>query len=199
MPGPARHPGVPPAAWAGFLRSPADALLACDFLETVIVTGARRYVLAVIEHHARRIRVLGATAHPAASRVRQAVRNLVTGLADTGCRARFLIRDRDGKFPGLFDAVLGDAGIQVVLTRVRMPRMNAICERVTGTLRRGLLNRILLLGERHLAFVLREYLIHDNRHRPHQSRRQRLPDIETQPVRDVAGLRSARRRPVVAE
>jgi len=76
--------------------------------------------------------------------------------------------------------------------------MNAICERVIGTLRRELLDRTLILRERHLARVLGEYLIHYNRHRPHQSRQQRPPDIETQPVQDVANLRSVRRRPVVA-
>ena len=79
-----------------------------------------------------------------------------------------------------------------------MQRMNAICERVIGTLRRGLLGRTLVLGERHLALVLREYLIHYNSHRPHQSRQQRLPGIEAQPVWDVADLRSVRRRAVAA-
>jgi putative transposase len=74
---------------------------------------------------------------------------------------------------------------------------NAICERVIGTLRRELLDRTLVLGERHLDLVLREYLTHYNGHRPHQSRRQRPPDIETQPVGDVADLRSVRRKPVV--
>jgi putative transposase len=76
-------------------------------------------------------------------------------------------------------------------------RGNATCERVIGILRRELLDRTLILGERHLALVLREYLIHYNRHRPHQSRQRRPPEIETQPVRDVADLRSIRRRPVV--
>ena len=71
--------------------------------------------------------------------------------------------------------------------------MNAICERVIGTLRRELLDRTLILGERHLVLVLREYLVHYDRHRPRQSRRQRPPDIETQSVRDVADLRSVRR------
>jgi putative transposase len=119
--------GVDPApersatTWAGFLRSQAEAMLACDFLETVTLTGARMYVLAVIEHHTRRVRVLGATAHRTAAWVTQAARNLVMDLEDAGCRARFLIRDRDGKFPKVFDAVLADAGVQVALTGCGCP------------------------------------------------------------------------------
>ena len=76
--------------------------------------------------------------------------------------------------------------------------MNAICERVIGTLRRELLDRVLILCERHLDMVLREYLAHYNCHGPHQSRRQRPPEIETQPIRHMAELRSVRRKPVVA-
>jgi putative transposase len=75
--------------------------------------------------------------------------------------------------------------------------MNAICERVVGTLRRELLDRVLFLNERHLVLALREYVEHYNCHRPHQSRDQPPPDIETQPVGDVASLRSVRRKPVV--
>jgi putative transposase len=97
------------ATWASFLRSQSRALLACDFFETVTLAGARLHVLAVIEHASRRIRVLDATPHPSASWVAQAARNLVMDLQDAGSRARFLIRDRDGKFPGLFDAILTDA------------------------------------------------------------------------------------------
>jgi transposase InsO family protein len=121
------------STWADFLRSQADALLACDFFETVTLTGTRLYAFAVIGHASRRIRILGATAHPTASWVVQAAKNLVMDLEDTGCRVRFLLRDRDGKFPGLFDAVLADAGIEVVLSGVRMPRMNAIMERWVQT------------------------------------------------------------------
>jgi len=76
-------------------------------------------VLAVIEHATRRARILSATPHPAASWVAQAAKNLVMDLQDAGASARFLIRDRDGKFPGLFDAVLQDAGSKVVLSGSR--------------------------------------------------------------------------------
>jgi transposase len=119
--------GIDPApdraasTWADFLRSQAQALLACDFLETATLAGTRLYVLAAIEHASRRVRVLGATAHPTAAWVAQAARNLVMDLEDAGCQTRYLIRDRDGKFPPLFNTILADAGIRVVLTGARCP------------------------------------------------------------------------------
>ena len=86
-------------------------------------------MFAVIEHVNRRIRILGVTGHPTASWVAQAAKNLVMDLEEACCRVRFLIRDRDGKFPALFDAVLADAGLEVVLSGVQMPRMNSIMEK----------------------------------------------------------------------
>jgi putative transposase len=106
--------GIDPAparassSWADFLRSQADALLACGFLETVTLSGTRMYVFAVIEHANRRIRVLGATAHPTAAWVVQAAKNLVMDLEDTGCRARLLIRDRDGKGAQMINALISE-------------------------------------------------------------------------------------------
>ncbi|MDZ5446988.1 integrase core domain-containing protein [Micromonospora sp. 4G57] len=126
------------------------------------------YVFAVIEHANRRIRILGATAHPTASCVAQAAKNLVMDLEDAGCRARFLIRDRDGKFSELFDAVLKDAAIEVVLSGVRMPRMNSIMERWVQTCRRELLDRTLIWNQHHLLHALREFEEFYNCHRPHQ-------------------------------
>ncbi|WP_236594318.1 integrase core domain-containing protein [Saccharothrix sp. 6-C] len=154
--------------WSAFLRSQADALLACDFFETSTLSGTHLYILAVIEHTSRRIRVLGATAHPTASWVTQTARNLVMDLEDTGNTARFLIRDRDGKFPALFDAVLADSGIEVVLSGVRIPRMNAIMERWIRSCRRELLDRTLIWNQQHLLHALREYEKYYNTHRPHQ-------------------------------
>jgi putative transposase len=120
--------GIDPApertssSWATFLRSQADAVLACDFFETITLTGARMYVLAAIEHASRRIRILGATAHPTAAWVTQAVRNLAMDLDDAGTTATYLVRDRDGKFPALFDTILAEAGITVVLSGIQVPR-----------------------------------------------------------------------------
>jgi transposase InsO family protein len=156
------------STWADFLRSQTEALLACDFFETVTLSGAHMYVFAVIEHGSRRIRILGATAHPTAAWVAQTAKNLVMDLQDAGCRARFLIRDRDGKYPKLFDTVLKDAGIEVVLSGVRMPRMNSIMERWVQTCRHELLDRTLIWNQHHLLHALREYERFYNQHRPHQ-------------------------------
>jgi hypothetical protein len=119
--------GIDPApqrtatTWSTFLRSQAKAIIAVDFFETVTLTGARIYVLAAIEHATRRVRLLGATSHPSAAWVAQAVRNLVMDLDDAGCTIKRLIRDRDGKYPDLFDTILAGAGITVVLSGVRIP------------------------------------------------------------------------------
>ena len=99
----------------------------------------------------------------------QAARNLVIDLDDAGCRVRFMIRDRDGKFPGLFDAVLADAGIEVVLSGIQMPRPYSIMERWVQTCRHELLDRTLIWNQRHLLHALREYEQFYNAHRPHQA------------------------------
>src|SRR4051812_37026965 len=169
-----REAGIDPApdraatTWTQFLRSQAAALLAADFIETSTLTGTRMYVLAVIEHASRRIRILGATAHPTAAWVTQAARNLVMDIEDAGTQVKYLIRDRDGKYPALFDAVLADAGITVVRSGTRIPRMNAVTERWVRTCRRELLDRTLIFNQRHLLHPLREFEIFYNGHRPHQ-------------------------------
>ncbi|MBM7082986.1 integrase core domain-containing protein [Micromonospora humidisoli] len=166
--------GVDPApertnsTWATFLRSQAQGLIAADFFETVTLTGARLYVLAVIEHATRRVRILGATPHPNAAWVTQTARNLFMDLEDTGCQVKYLIRDRDGKYPALFDTILADAGIEVMLTGVRMPRMNSIMERWIQSCRHELLDRMLIWNQAHLLYALREYEHHHNQHRPHR-------------------------------
>jgi transposase InsO family protein len=180
-------PERPGNTWATFLRSQAQAIIAADFFETMTLTGARLYVLAVIEHATRRIRVLGTTAHPTAAWVTQSARNLVMDLEDTGCQAKYMIRDRDGRYPAMFDLVLAEAGITVVLTGIRIPRMNSIMERWIQACRHELLDRTLIWNQVHLLHALREYEQHHNQHRPHRgianARPQRpLPETITDPA-----------------
>ena len=129
----------------------------------------------MIEHATRRVRVLGTTAHPTAAWVTQAARNLVMDLDEAAVKVKYLIRDRDAKFPSLFDRILADAGITIVLTGVRMPRMNSIMERWVQTCRHELLDRTLIWNERHLRHCLRQFELHYNEHRPHQAMRQAAP------------------------
>lgn len=89
---------------------------------------------------------------------------------------RYLIRDRDTKFTVSFDAVFAAVDIQIIKTPPQAPRANAICERMVGTLRRELLDRILVVNHAHLRRVLDEYLIHYNRHRPDRTLGHRLPE-----------------------
>jgi transposase InsO family protein len=190
-----RAEGIDPApdrgatTWADFLRSQADALLACDFIETVTLTGQRQYILAVIEHTTRRVRILGTTAHPTAARVNQAAKNLAMDLDDAGAKVKYLIRDRDAKFPALFDQILTDAGIKTVLSGIRVPRMNSIMERWVQTCRHELLDRTLIWNENHLRHALHEFETHHNQHRPHQAMNQATPlHAAPEPITDSARI-----------
>jgi transposase InsO family protein len=106
----------------------------------------------------------------------QQARNLALSLGGRFEDVRFLIRDHGSNFTASFDAVFQAAGTRIVRTAVQAPRMNAICERLVGTLRRELLDRMLILGEGHLRAVLAEYQVHYNTARPHQGIAQRVPD-----------------------
>jgi putative transposase len=87
-----------------------------------------------------------------------------------------LIRDRGSNFTSSFDAVFQAAGTRILRTAVQAPRMNAICERLVGTLHRELLDRMLICGKGHLYAVLAEYQVHYNTGRPQQGIAQRIPD-----------------------
>ena len=98
------------------------------------------------------------------------------------------------------DAVFQTTGARILRTAVQAPRMNAICERLAGTLRRELLDRMLILGERHLRAVLADYQAHYNMARPHQGIAQRVPDGEPDAPRATVtgvGTQHIRRKPVL--
>ena len=167
--------GIDPAprrsalTWSQFLRSQAEAVLACDFFTADLLDGTRAHVLAVIEHATRRIRILGVTLHPTGEWTALQARNLIMDLGEQAHRAKFMIRDRGSNYTAAFDAVLAGAGIRAVLCNVRTPRMNAIAERWIGGCRRELLDRTLIWNQNHLRRILHRYETHHNQHRPHRS------------------------------
>jgi putative transposase len=156
-------------AWSQFLRSQAEAILACDFFTADLLDGTQAYVLAVIEHATRRIRILGVTLHPTGEWTTQQARNLLMDLGEQAHQIKFMIRDRGSNYTAAFDAVLADAGIRSVLCIIQTPRMNAIAERWIGGCRRELLDRTLIWNQNHLRRILRQYETHHNQHRPHRA------------------------------
>jgi putative transposase len=180
-----RHHGLDPAprpastTWREFLRQQAAGIVACDFFTVDTIWLRRLYVLFFIEHQTRRIHLAGVTANPDGAWVTQQARNLLLMLDEQCHRVRFLIRDRDAKFSRSFDDVFRSEGAEVVMTPVRAPRANAYAERWIATVRAECLDWLLIVGRSHLEHVLRVYVEHYNRHRPHRALRLAPPDPPT--------------------
>jgi putative transposase len=181
-------------SWPEFLRAQAHRFLACDLFHLDTVALHRLYVFFVIEHATRRVHILvWVPTHPTppgAWLTRQA-RNLLMDLDDAGRRFRFLIRDRDAKFTRRLRRRLHRHRRPHHPTPVRAPRANAIAERFVGSLRRQLLDRILIINQRHAMGVLREY--DHNNHRPHRTLGQAAP-LRPLPHRTTPEIRNIRRR-----
>jgi putative transposase len=161
--------------WKQFLTAQAHGILAVDFVHVDTVLLRRIYVLIVIEHGTRHVHLAGITANPDGAWTTQAARNLLMDLGQITTSVEFLIRDRAGQFTGSFDAVFTAAGIRILTSPPQAPRANAMCERMIGTLRREVFDRLLIVNEHHLHRVLTEYLLHYNTARPHRSLGQLAP------------------------
>jgi putative transposase len=133
-------------------------------------------VLFFIELDTRRVHLAGVTANPNGQWITQRARNLLLVLGEQGRRARFVLHDRDATFSRSFDDVFCSDGAEVLLTPVQAPRANAYAERWVRTVRAECLDWLLIVGRGHLQQILRVYVQHYNRHRPHRALMHRSPD-----------------------
>jgi transposase InsO family protein len=177
-----RRHRVPPApqrrratTWRAFITRHKDQLLACDFFTVETLFLKTLHILFFIEVGTRRVHLAGCTAHPTAAWVAQQARNLCWTLQEQGRSFRFLIHDRDAKFPPTFDAVFASEGVAIVRTPYRTPTANAFAERWVESVRAECLDHLLIVNEAHLRHVLASYVAHYNQARPHQGLGQQTP------------------------
>ncbi|WP_258308896.1 integrase core domain-containing protein [Streptomyces sp. NWU339] len=175
-----------------FLITRVEGVSARGFPPSGTVPGGRWYVPAFGEHGTRRLPSTGVTAHPIRARAVHPARILA---ADLGVRMespRFLLRDRDGRYGGAFDAVFEAEDLDVIKSAPRAPRRNARCESAIGSIRREALDHVLIVNGAAVRQVLAAYQRHSNAHRPHQARQQLPPDAEERPDATVHDLNARR-------
>jgi transposase InsO family protein len=164
--------GRPAQRWATFVRNHAHAVLACDFFTTITVGFRVLYVFVVLDVGTRRIVHWNVTAHPTADWTIQQCRTAITGETPH----RFLVHDRDAIYAPAVDGAIRSMGLRVLKTPVRTPQANAYCERLIGTIRRECLDWLIPFHERHLRAILRAWVTHYNRGRPHASLGPGIPE-----------------------
>jgi transposase InsO family protein len=196
--------GIDPASrrsgptWKQFLTAQARGILAVDFVHVDTVLLRCLYALIVIEHGTRRVHLAGITANPDGAWTAQAARSFLMDLGQRVASVRFLLRDRAGQFTGSFDAVFQAEAIRILASPPQAPRANAICERMIGTLRRELFDRLLIVNEHHLRRALTEYLRHYNAARPHRALGQLAPaQAPARPLQINLAERRIRRKQVL--
>jgi transposase InsO family protein len=172
--------------WATFLKNHAKAIVACDFFVAVTATFRMLYVFVVIEHGSRRLVRVDVTAHPSADWTLQQLREVV-GYED---RYRYLIHDRDSIFAKRLDESIKALGLSVLKSPTRAPKANAVCERVIGTIRRECLDWLIPMSEAHLRSILKSWVEHYNRGRPHSALGPAVPD----PPQDRTAIPKAQSR-----
>jgi transposase InsO family protein len=158
--------------WSTFLRLHAQGIVACDFFIAVTATFRQLYVFVIIEHYSRRLIHCDVTAHPSAMWTLQQLREAI-GLQD---RYEYLLHDRDSIFAKHLDESIVKLGVKVLKSPPRSPTANSICERVIGTIRRECLDWLIPRSESHLRSILKSWIPHYNRARPHMALGPGVPD-----------------------
>lgn len=168
-----RRPRKPPSqTWKVFLNNHAGDLASIDFFTVPTVTFRNLYVFIVLRHDRRRIVHFNVTAQPNAAWVARQLKEAFP--FDEA--PRFLIRDNDGIFGDEVSQCLKTLGVEEIKTAPGSPWQNAYCERTIGTIRRELLDHVIVLNGRHLQRLLSSYMTYYHQSRCHQSLGDNSPD-----------------------
>ena len=167
------QPRRPNQNWSTFLKNHSQEIWSCDYFGVTDIFFRQLYAFVIVELGSRRIVHVGITKHPTDEWTAQQLRE-ATPFEQ---RPKYLIRDNDRKFGPKFEEVAKSTNIEIIKTPFYAPNANAICERLIGTLRRECLDFFLILSERHLTTVLKEYVQCYNNSRPHQGIGQLRPGL----------------------
>jgi putative transposase len=167
-----RPPRSPSQDWNTFLKNHVQDVWACDFLPLFDLFFRQVFLFFIIELSSRRVVHFGVTRHPTEAWVAQQLREATP----EGLAPRFLIRDNAPKYGAQFTRVAESSQIEVLRTQYRAPRANAVCEQFLGSVRRECLDHLLILTERQLYRVIKEYVMFFNVARPHQGINQKIPE-----------------------
>jgi len=156
-----RRSKPPSQTWRTFLQNNLADLVSVDFFSVPTVTFRVLHVFVVLLHHRRKVVHFNVTDSPTAAWTAQ---QIIEAFPHDSAR-RFLLRDRDSIYGGEFRRRVKSIGIAQVLTTPRSPWQNPFAERVIGTIRRELLDHVIVLNEGHLRRRLRNYFryYHDSR------------------------------------
>ena len=169
--------------WRQFIRSHWHCLYACDFftVEVLGVFGAVRHsVFFVIEIETRAVEIAGFRVDPDGAWMMQIARNLTDPIDGFLRDARYLIHDADPLFTDAFKAILRPSdsgkgeGVQCVQIPPRSPNCNPHAERFVKSIKAECLQHFVFFGERHLRYVVKEYVAHYLEERFHQGIGSRL-------------------------
>jgi len=159
-------------SWDSFIKRHFQTLWACDFFTKQVLTplGPRMFfILFFINIKTRKIYIAGATQYPNQEWVNKQTGNILPAICGDKNNKKLLIRDRDKKFSGEFDVLFKDKGFTVQKTAFLSPNMNSYAESWVGTIKRECLSHFIVFGERHLRYLVTEYVKYYNTTRPHSS------------------------------
>ena len=155
----------PSQTWKTFLKNHMHNTVAIDFFVLPTITFRVFYVFIILHHSNRKLLHFNVTVNPTA----QWTANQIIQTFPYDTAPKYLIRDRDSIYGNYFQYRIKNMGINEIKISYRSPWQNPYCERIVGTLRRECLDHMIVLNERHLRSILKEYSEYYNRIRPHLS------------------------------